>query len=112
MAKISLEKLREKFQSGIVSGDDLRRALAGERDNAGGILTMPTLGVNLETRNRQAAARAELDIRENDAPENIRVLETVMNENGISTETYLCGDCGKHRISRTCSMCYIQEWDD
>ena len=103
--RLNEEKLTARIVEGKVSEDDLRRALATER-NSTEIITLQTVGAASHALSQsEAAARQELDAIESDAAHNVAVLERALIARGYSTETYVCGSCGKHRASRTCSMC-------
>ncbi len=109
--KISEDKLREKLNAHTVNREQVLKQLAYERNNRA-ILTMPTLGVDIDTHNREAASRKKLDALEVDAAENIPILERLMVERGWSTQTTVCDKCGKHHTGRntTCANCF--EVDD
>lgn len=103
--RINEEKLAARVAEGKVSENDLRRALATERDSME-IVTLPTVGAMSSALNQaEAQARQQLDAIESDAAHNVAVIERVMTAQGWSTETYLCESCGKQRPTRTCTMC-------
>lgn len=109
--KISEEKLRAKLDAHQVNREQMLRQLAYERNNQA-ILTMPSLGVDIDTRNREAAARTKLNQLEEDGAHNVPLLERLMTERGWKTDTQVCNKCGKHHTGRnkTCSNCF--EVDD
>lgn len=104
--QINETKLQERIAKGGVSALDLLKALATER-NSLAIVTLPTLGTfDSEFMAGEQSARKKLDQAELDAAHNVPILERALTALGKSTETYVCNDCGQHRVSRRCSMCY------
>ena len=96
-----------KFRQAVADGKvNLLATLANER-NLAGVVTLPTVGAgSIALANTEADAAAKIAARAADAIQNIALIETVMRERGESTETFVCKSCGKHRPSKTCSLCY------
>jgi hypothetical protein len=92
--KINEQKLCDGIKSGKIGVADLRRSLAGQRNNLSHV-TAPTPG----------AFSHDLNKREVDAAHNVPILENALRELGDNAETYNCSQCGKQRASRTCEMC-------
>lgn len=110
MPIINAEKLKDKIKRGVVSVDDLRKALARELNNQS-ILTLPPIGVDNATREANAKARKELDVYEADASHNIPILTAELIGLNESIELPKCRSCEKYFAGHgnVCSMCYEPE---
>lgn len=105
MAKINEVKFRSAVSAGRIDESTALKYLANERNNLS-ILTMPTLGAfSHDLSERESEARKQLDSLEADAAINVPLLESIMLEQGWSTQTYVCLNCEKHQASRICSVC-------
>lgn len=108
---INEAKLREAITSNRLGESDIRRLLVNERNNAETV-AMPTLGVDLATRNAESATAAKLEQAAKDATEhNIPLLLRVMAEHQMSTELRRCTGCQRwHAAGRdTCNTCFEPE---
>lgn len=104
--RLNETKLQERIAAGQVTAPALLNTLATER-NSLEIVTMPTLGAfSADLTSGEQSARQKLNEAETDAAHNVPILERALVGMGESTETYVCKSCGKHRVSRRCSMCY------
>lgn len=109
MPVIIEENLRQRIVSGKCGVRALREALASERNNLC-IVTLPTVGAFSHALNAaESAARQKLNELEEIAALNVPVLEKLLLEMHESIETYVCGECGQHRTTQTCNMCWEPE---